>query len=114
MNFAILDVVMGGVVSNVGSHVVRSVSVRQRFTGQHVYASRGERRERLHVGFWMHMAVIVIFEVFKHVADVEKGVAIEPDVDESRLHAGKHAGDAAFVDTADERELFFAFDVNFD
>jgi hypothetical protein len=33
------------------------------------------------------MPVIVIFQVFEYVADVQKCVAIQADVDESRLHA---------------------------
>jgi len=60
------------------------------------------------------MAVIVVLEVFENVADVEEGVAVETNIDESRLHAGEDAGDFSFVDTADEREFFFPLDVNFD
>jgi hypothetical protein len=59
------------------------------------------------------MAVIVIFEIFENVADVKEGVAIEADIDESRLHAREDASYFSFVDAADEGELFFALDVNF-
>ena len=62
---------------------------------------------------FVRMVVIVILQIFEYVADVQEGVAIETDVDESRLHSGKDAGDFAFVDAADEGELFFALDVNF-
>ena len=41
-------------------------------------------------------------------------VAVETDIDEGGLHTGEHAGDAAFVDATDQRELFFALDINFD
>jgi len=58
--------------------------------------------------------MIVVFEIFEDVADVEKSVAVEANVHESGLHAGENAGDSAFVNTADEGELFFALDVNFD
>ena len=44
--------------------------------------------------------VVVIFQIFKEVADVEESVAIEADIDEGRLHAGKHAGNTAFIDAA--------------
>ena len=44
--------------------------------------------------------VVVIFEIFKEVADVKEGVTIEADVHEGRLHAGKHARHAAFVDAS--------------
>jgi hypothetical protein len=60
------------------------------------------------------MTMIVVFEVFEDIADIEKGVAIQADVDESRLHAWENASNLAFVDAADERELFFTLDVDFD
>jgi len=60
----------------------------------------------------MTMAGIIILEIFEYVADVKKSVAIEADVNESRLHTGENAGDAAFVDAAYEREFFFALNVN--
>ena len=60
------------------------------------------------------VAVIVIFEIFENVADVKKRVAIEADIDERGLHTGEDASDAALVDATNQRELFFALDVNFD
>jgi hypothetical protein len=60
------------------------------------------------------MPVIVVFEIFKDVANVEESIAIEADIYESGLHSGEDAGDSAFVDAANEGELFFALDVNFD
>ncbi len=59
------------------------------------------------------VTVIVIFEIFKNITDVQEGVAVQADIDECRLHAGKNAGDSAFVDAADEGEFFFALDINF-
>ena len=44
--------------------------------------------------------VVELFEVFEEVADVEESVAIEPDFDESRLHARQHACDTALVDAS--------------
>ena len=61
----------------------------------------------------MRVVMIVIFKIFENVADVQEGVAIQTDVDESRLHSRKDAGDFTFVDAADEGELFFALDINF-
>jgi hypothetical protein len=60
------------------------------------------------------MAVVIVFKIFKDVADVEESIAVEADINESGLHAGEDAGDSAFIYTADEGELFFALDVNFD
>jgi len=57
--------------------------------------------------------MIVIFKIFENVANVEESVAIETDVNESGLHAGKDASDFAFVDAADEGEFLFALDVDF-
>jgi hypothetical protein len=36
---------------------------------------------------------------------VEKAVALQADVDEGRLHSGKHVVDDALVDVADDRSL---------
>jgi hypothetical protein len=58
--------------------------------------------------------VIVILKIFEHVADVQKRVAIQSDVDECRLHAGEDSSYFSFVDAADECEFFLAFDVNLD
>src|SRR5438045_7572821 len=46
------------------------------------------------------MTVIVIFEIFENVADVQEGVAVQADIHERRLHARYNAGDSAFVDAA--------------
>ena len=62
----------------------------------------------------MAVAVIVVFEIFKHVADVEKCIAIEADIHERRLHAGEDASDSTFVNAANEGEFFFALEVTFD
>ena len=61
----------------------------------------------------MSVAVIVILEIFENVGDVQESIAIEADVNESGLHTGEDAGDAAFVDAADEGEFLFALDINF-
>jgi hypothetical protein len=45
--------------------------------------------------------VIVVFQIFEEVPDVEESVAIEADIHKGRLHAGKHARNATFVDAAD-------------
>jgi hypothetical protein len=60
----------------------------QRFTRQQFAGSVGVA---IHDGwracFHRRVAVIIIFEVFKDVTDVQESVAIQADVDESRLHA---------------------------
>jgi hypothetical protein len=87
----------------------------QCFAGQQFYGG-SDRRRRLRgacrniVG----VAVVVVLEIFKNVADIQKSVAIEANFDERRLHSGKNAGDFSFVDAAYEGELFFALDVNLD
>ena len=111
--FLRVEVLMRSFVHDVVSNIVNRVTVPQGLARQHVDRRSG-RRKRGRLRFGMSMTVIVVFEVFENVADIEERVAIEPDVDESRLHAGKHPRDTALVDTADEGELFFAFDINFD
>ena len=60
----------------------------------------------------MHSCGLVLLQVFKNVADVQEGVAVEADIHEGRLHAGKHAGYAAFVYASHKRELLLALNVN--
>jgi len=45
--------------------------------------------------------------------DIEKSVAFQADIDKSRLHAGKHASNASFVNRAGEGVFIFPFEVNF-
>jgi hypothetical protein len=59
------------------------------------------------------VTVIVVLEILEDVTDVQESIAVEPNFDERRLHAGEDAGDFAFVNAADEGELFFALNVNF-
>ena len=88
----------------------------QGFTGKHVHRRtiRGRRRGNGGLRLLVRMPGIIVFEVFENIADVEKGVAVETNVHEGGLHAGKDAGDFSFVDAADEREFFFPLDVDFD
>jgi hypothetical protein len=60
------------------------------------------------------MTMVVVFEVFEDIANVEERVTIQADVDESRLHAREDASYFTFVDAADERELFLTLNVDFD
>jgi hypothetical protein len=48
------------------------------------------------------------------LSDVEEGVALEPDVDEGRLHPGEHLRHPPFVDVADHAALILALDEDFD
>jgi energy-coupling factor transporter transmembrane protein EcfT len=85
------------------------------FAGQNFGSGRhGSLRWRVAVRIAVAMAVIVILKIFENVADVQEGVTVETDIDEGGLHSGEDAGDAAFVDATDQREFFFALDINFD
>jgi hypothetical protein len=87
---------------------------RQQFdSGGRIAAGNGGER-RVSGAMDVIVSMIVVFEVFEDITDVQEGVAIQADVDESRLHAWEDASNLAFVDAADERELFFTLDVDFD
>ena len=47
-------------------------------------------------------------------SDVEKRVALEPDVDERRLHPGEDLRDPPLVDVADDAALILALDEDLD
>jgi hypothetical protein len=105
-------------VGFVGVNILMPVggSVSQGFAGKQFDNVGRRRRIGGHSGggIGMRVAVIVVFEIFENIADVKESVAIEADVNERRLHAGEDAGNSAFIDAADEGELFFALDVDFD
>ena len=86
--------------------------VSERLARQGLSQGSGRRNRRCRLRS-VTMIVIVILEVFEDVADVQKGIAVQPDINERGLHTGEHAGYAALVDAADQREFFFALDVNF-
>jgi len=46
------------------------------------------------------------------VGDVKERVAFQADLDESRLHAGKHARHFAFIDGSSEGVFVLAFKIN--
>jgi len=49
--------------------------------------------------------------VVDHVADVEEGGLLQPDVDKGRLHAREHPDDATFVDVSDYPLVFLTLEV---
>ncbi len=57
--------------------------------------------------------VVVLFQVFQEIADVQEGVAVESDIHKGRLHAGQHACNPSFVDASYERKFFFALNIDF-
>jgi len=57
-------------------------------------------------------AVFLVFK-FQEVCDIEERVALQPEVNECGLHAGKHARYAAVVNGASEGVLVFAFVIDF-
>jgi hypothetical protein len=97
------------------SSFIAPVSVRQHFARQRFDVSARRRNRRcLRVRLAGRVPVIVILEIFENVANVKESVAIQADVNESGLHSGEDAGDAALVDAAYERELFLTLDIDFD
>jgi hypothetical protein len=45
--------------------------------------------------------VVVLFQMFQEIADVQEGVAIESNIHEGRLHTGEHSCNATFVEASD-------------
>jgi hypothetical protein len=52
----------------------------------------------------------VLAPLLENVGYVEKGVALETQGDEGRLHAGNHACDAALVEVADDAAVCLTLD----
>jgi hypothetical protein len=58
--------------------------------------------------------LVVFFLVFIKVGNVKEGVAFEADINKRRLHAGKHAADASFVNAADQADVGISFEIHLD
>jgi hypothetical protein len=91
----------------------RLVRMAQYFSGQFDRQGTGRLALSWCRRLFVAVAVIVIFQIFKNVADIQEGVAVQADIHECRLHAWQNAGNSAFVDATDECEFFFALDVDF-
>src|SRR5262245_1015860 len=63
---------------------------------------------------WNHVGqiFIVLLEVHE-IGNVEERVALQPDIDEGRLHAGQHARHPPFVNGSRERVFVLALEVDF-
>jgi hypothetical protein len=57
--------------------------------------------------------LVEIVMLFEKVRNVEKRVALEANIDESRLHSWQHARDAPFMNAAGQRIFVGALEVNF-
>src|SRR5580704_1571027 len=114
----ILDVGLFGMELFAMCFIVMLAGACQRFARQNINRSaldgRHRRRRGVHGRLLVRMPMVVVLQVFENITNVEEGVAVETNIHESRLHAGKDAGDFSFVDAADEGEFFFALDVDFD
>ena len=45
---------------------------------------------------------VEVFVFFEEIGHIEKRVALQPQIDEGRLHAGQDAGDTSFMNAASE------------
>jgi hypothetical protein len=57
--------------------------------------------------------VLVVLLKLHEIRDIEESVALQSNVDESRLHARQHAGYAAFVNGSCEGVFVLALEVDF-
>jgi len=58
--------------------------------------------------------LVVFFVVFEEIGDVQEGVAIQADVDKSRLHARQHPRHPALVDASRQGIFVLPLVVNLD
>ncbi len=56
---------------------------------------------------------VVFVVVFEEIGDIQKGIAIQADIDKCRLHARQNARDSAFMDTSGERIFILPLMENF-
>ncbi len=72
---------------------------------QHVLDGLGRRRFFILLWSWR--------DGLRHIGHMQKGRALQPNVDKGRLHARQHAHDLAQIDIAHQTALQGAFDVDF-
>ena len=56
--------------------------------------------------------LVVLVVILEKVGNVKKGVALEADVNECRLHSGQNPRDPSFVNTAGERIFLLSLVIN--
>jgi len=59
------------------------------------------------------LELFLVFLLFEKVGHIEKGIALQADIDKRRLHARQHARDAPFVNGSRERVFVLAFKIDF-
>ncbi len=69
------------------------------------FGTAGRLLDRLLERHLLGGLVLEVLEVLDDVGDVEERVALQPEVDEGRLHAGEDLRHAALVDVADDRAM---------
>jgi hypothetical protein len=107
------DGLLCSIIRTERSRLIRAVRAGKRLARQSLNRGSREgdgRRRRV----TMTVVVIVVLKIFEDVADIKESVAVQSDIHKRRLHARENASNAALVDAADQREFFFALDVDFD
>ena len=110
---------------SVGISIHHGQSVFNFVLGKTLIARRGPFVARLRVlgcgrltlrgpvgGHNFRHVLVVVFQI-KKVGDVEERIALQADIHEGRLHAGKDAGNPALIDGSGEGVLVFALEVDF-
>jgi len=59
------------------------------------------------------LKLFLIFLLFKKVGYVEECVALQPDIDECRLHSRQYASNSTFVNGTRQRVFVFTLKINF-
>jgi hypothetical protein len=107
------DGLLCGVIRTERNRFIGAVSAGKRLAWESL--NQGSRRgngRRWRVT--LTVVVIVVFKILEDVADVKESVAVQSDIHERRLHARENASNPSLVNAADQREFFFALDVDFD
>jgi hypothetical protein len=66
----------------------RLVRVAQYFPWQFDRQGTGRLDLNCHRRLFVPVSVIVVFQIFENVTDIQEGIAVQADIHESRLHAG--------------------------
>ena len=94
----------------IATGAVRLVDAAGRIAAIAGGAQAAARRRRRRMFLVVGVQALELFEAGDDVADVEKAVAFEAEVNESRLHAGQHFGYPALVHVAHHAARALALD----
>jgi hypothetical protein len=81
------------------------------------------RLDRIHLGtfppganalLYRGQDAVIFFDPFQEIRDVQKGISLQPDIYEGRLHPGQNTRDSTLADAPGQTMFLFALEIHLD